>query len=62
MLTSPSPSEASPMVMTARCPNRSTRCGAILDSGITMVAIGSRQSSAEQRAVAEDQLKELQAD
>ncbi len=48
--------------MTARWPNRSTRCGATRDIGITISAIGSRHERAVQRAVAEDQQQELEPD
>jgi hypothetical protein len=41
----PTPRHASPADMTARAPNRSTMCGATLDIGITIAAIGSRQSA-----------------
>ena len=31
--------------MTARCPRRSTSCGAFLDIGMTIVAIGRRATA-----------------
>ena len=42
MIPSPVARPARPEVITARGPNRSTRCGATLDIGITIIAMGSR--------------------
>ena len=42
MTPRPAPRNASPADMTARWPNRSTRCGATLDIGITIAPNGSR--------------------
>ena len=48
--------------MTARCPKRSTRCGATLDIGITIARQREQAERAVQRAVAEDQQQELEPD